>query len=240
MGAGVNLSDRVTSLGLSHGVVEDWPAKDTNVWTTTSADSGTATVGDGAGGVCVLAPGAGAATDNNEVYIQTKELYKIAANKPLVAACRLQFAEANTDDANVFFGVLDAPIANTLVDNGAGMKTSFSGAAIFKVDGSNLWQCIYSDGSTQTLSGPLTAAVALNKVAQTAGGSAYQLLEIEMRPFSATRLEVIFKINGVCVFKMMERTYASATEMALAAGAKLGGANAELVNIDYIFALQKR
>jgi hypothetical protein len=128
---------------------------------------------------------------------------------------------------------MDAPIANAIVDNGAGPKTSFSGAAFYAYDGSVNWNVIYSDGSTQTKA-ELTASNSLNKQANVAGSAAYQLLEIEILPKTSTLLDVIFKINGSTVFKMLDRTYANATEMAIAFGAKNGSANQQVLNVDMV------
>jgi len=236
----LNIPERVAVLGLVHGVVDDFPAKDTNVWTTTATDSGTAAVGDAAGGIIVLNPSDGTVADNDEVYLQTKELFKIVTGKPLFASILIQFTEAATNAANVMFGFMDAPTANCIVDNGAGPKTSFSGAVFYKVDGETVWRCMYSDGSTQSGSGQLTATNTLNKVEQTAGGSSYVKLEIEIVPTSSTTCDIMFSINDVCVYKFMDKTYASATEMALMVGAKNGSANQETINVDWIVGLQKR
>lgn len=236
----INFPDRLLLLPLSNLVADDFPAKDTAVWTTTATDSGTAAVGDAANGIVQLLPSDGTVADNDEIYLQTKELFKIVVGKPLQAGVFLQFNEAATNAANVMFGFMDAPIADCLRDNGLGPKTSFSGAVIYKVDGSSQWQCMYSDGATQTASGLLTAITALNKVAQTAGGAAYVKLEIEIVPTSSTLCDVSFLINDVCVYKMMDRTYANATEVALMVGAKNGTANQETINVDWIYGIQKR
>ena len=240
MSKALNFPDRVLSLGLVNSVVDDFPAKDTTVWTTTASDSGTAAVGDVVNGVVQLLPSDGTVADNDEVYLQTKELFKIAAGKPLMAGIYLQFTEAATNAANVMFGFMDAPTANAIVDNGAGPKTTFSGAVIYKVDGQNLWQCAYSDGAVQTFSGLLNVATALNRVAQTAGGAAWVKLEVEIIPTAGGLCDVAFTINDVCVFKMLDRTFANATEMALFVGAKNGSANQETINVDWIYGLQKR
>ena len=235
----LNLTDRFNLMPLVHGVVDDFPAKDTNVWTTTATDSGTAAVGDAAGGVVTLAPSDGTVADNDEVYLLTKELYKIVSGKPIKLLAYVKFTEANTDDANVFVGLMDGVAADSIVDNGAGPKTSFSGAGFFKVDGGTTWKVIYSDGSTQTIK-ELTADISYDGVLKTAGGSSYQKLEIEIVPHTSTACDITFMIDDVVVYKMKDKTYASATEMSLVVGAKNGGANNESILVDYIGALQKR
>jgi hypothetical protein len=203
-------------------------------WTTVVSDSGTVAVGDAAGGIIVLTPSDGTVADNDEAYLKsTNEVFLIANNKPLLAEARVQFTEANTDDANIFFGVADAIGANTLVDDGAGMKTSFSGAAIYKVDGGTVWKCISSKSTTQTISTSLT----------TAGGATPQTLRIEIRPVTSTVAEVTFWVDGVQLRESTSRgeapikhqlTYTSATEMQVGAGVKNGFTNLETLNIDYV------
>jgi len=108
---------------------------DGDAWTKLDADSG-ATVAidaDGTDGVMLLTTGA---TDNNEASLaSTNELFLFAADRAIVIEAHLQFAEANTDDANVAFGLADAWGANLLGDNGAGPKSSYSGCLIYKADG---------------------------------------------------------------------------------------------------------
>lgn len=236
----LNALDSLLKLALVHSIQDDFGWKDTVKWTSTATDSGTSLATDAAGGVMALVPSDGSVADNDEIYVQSsKETFKIADGKPISIGGYIQFTEANTDDANVFVGILDAPIADTLVDNGAGMKTSFSGAAFYKVDGGTRWQVIYSDGATQTIA-DLTATNTLNKVAQSAGGASYQLLEIDILPKTSTKVDIVFKIDGKVVYKMIDKTYASATEMAVAVGAKNGGANNESIKVDYLWAAQKR
>jgi hypothetical protein len=206
-------------------------------FTTVATDSGTVSVGDTAGGVVALVASDGTVADNDETYIRsTKEVFLFAANKPLACEARLQFAEANTDDANVFFGFIDAIAANTIVDDGAGLKTTASGACIFKVDGGTVWKFMTSLSTTQTISTSTT----------TAGGASYQTLKIEVNPISSTQAEAIPYVNGVQLVDSNNKpikhlfTYTSATEMCVGGGVKNGGANLETLNFDYIAAAQLR
>lgn len=195
------------------------------------ADAGTScAVSDAHGGVLAMGT---AATDNNEVIIKsTKEIFKIAANRQLVAEARFQYSEANTDDANVAFGFMDAAGANALVDDGAGPKSSYSGAVFYKVDGGTNWNVQAADGATKT-SAELTATNSLTKTAQAAGGSSYKTFRIEIYAISSTQVEVSFFIDGVHVYKITT-TYANATEMQVFVYVKAGGSNAETVNVDYL------
>lgn len=206
---------------------------DTQLWTKTDGDAGASVAvdGDGVGGLLTLTTGA---TDNNEAYIETtNELFKIVAGKEIELEARLTFTEANTDDANVAFGVIDAPGANTLVDDGAGLKTTASGAAIFKVDGGTVWKTFSSKSTTQTIT-----------TSKTTAGGAYQTLKILIRPRDLVTADVTFFVDGAQLQDTNSSagqpdishsiTYSSATEMAVFCGVKAGGANSEVVNLDYI------
>lgn len=199
-------------------------------------DGGTAAVLDSAGGIMSMA--VTDATDNDEIGIYSAvEMFKHADNKPILAQCRLQYAEANTDDANVAFGLANAPVADTLVDNGAGMRTSGSVFAIFKVDGGTVWKCCSQNNSITTVSTSTT----------TAGGSSYQELRIEILDYTSTLCQVVFSVDGK---RLVDSTtgkdivhtclYASATEMAVFAQIKNGSTSPETLLVDYIGAWQKR
>jgi hypothetical protein len=212
-----------------------------DLWTSLVADAGTSlTVNDAHGGRVTLATGA---TDNNEAYVfTTKELFKIADGKPHEIIARLQFAEANTDDANVAMGFMDAVGANALVDNGAGPKASYSGATIFKVDGGTKWKCQSSNGAAQVTT----------ESKHTAGGSGFHTLRITIEPIDSVNAEVSFWIDTAggdnwsqmrdANDKPIKHTLAlaSLTEMMAFAGVKAGGATSESLVIDLIDPAAKR
>ena len=210
-------------------------------WATTLTDSGTASVGDAAGGILAIVPSDGTVADNDEAYVESaNEVFRFTADKPALFEARVQFTEANTDDANVLVGLMDAVGANALVDDGAGPKSSYSGAVFFKVDGGTVWQAETSNSTTQTTT-ELTAANVNNlaKRAVTAGGAAYQTLRIEYMPYSATNAYVSFFVDGV-LCAQHDYIFTSATEMQLAFGVKNGGANNETLNVDYVSCTQSR
>ena len=210
-------------------------------WVTTLTDSGTASVGDAAGGIIALVPSDATVADNDEAYIESaNEVFKFAADKPLVFEARVQFTEANTDDANVIVGLLDAVGANSLVDNGGGPPSSYSGAVFFKIDGGTVWQTETSNSTTQTTNELTSTNVNnLSKKSQTAGGAAYQTLRFEYMPYSATNAYVTFFVDGVTVAQH-DYIFTSATEMQIGIGVKNGGANNETLNVDYVVCSQER
>lgn len=204
-------------------------------WTTLVADSGTSVaVADAAGGVVQLTTGA---TDNNEALIKTaSEIFLFAADKPAVYEARAKWTEANTDDANVALGWADAVGANTMVDDGAGMKASYSGAVFYKVDGGTTWNFQTSLGATRTTTALVDAS----------NSGAYQTLRIEARE-QGNVIELVPWIDGrQCVDATYGRpvkhyiTLGSPTEMQAFAYVKAGGANSEVLNVDYVAAFQLR
>lgn len=224
-----------------HGIFDDFDRDvDAAEWVSTLTDSGTASVGDAAKGILALVASDGTVADNDEAYIESpNETFLFAAGKAIAFGALVQFTEANTDDANVFVGLLDAVGANTLVDDGAGPKTTASGVGFFKVDGGTTWNIFASLSTTQTKVN-LTAANSLDKLAKTAGGASYQRLEIVVIPKNTTQQDVEWYIDGVLVYKLTDMVFTSATEMQIGAGVKNGGANNETLNIDYIYAYQIR
>lgn len=239
MPALLNLGPSVLNRRLVFGVESDFDEFVTgDKFTDTSADTGAAVANtDAAGGVVTLTTGA---TDNNECYLlSTKELFLIALDKPILASCRLKYSEANTDDANVAFGLMNAVAANSILDDGAGLQASYSGAAFYKVDGGLNWKVEASIATTRYGATELTATNSLDKVAKVAASSAYQWLDIEIVPFSSTQAKVNFFIDEVLVHSIT-MTYTSATEMMVFVGVKAGGANSEVVSVDYLGAWQKR
>ena len=235
---------QVADLGrLYHGFYDDFQYE-SSLWTTTATDAGGSNILAQTGGVMELDASDGTVADNDEVYLATREVFLFEASAPLVVEALVKFVEANTDDANIMFGLMDAVGANSLLDNGGGPKASYAGAVFFKVDGSTYWQAESSDGATQKttlLDGtqPVMQGSPATGEAQTAGGT-WQTLSIEWRPKTSSKADVLYWIDGVLVAKHVDFTYANATEMAVAAGVKNGGANEEKLDLDYVFAYQKR
>jgi len=212
-------------------------------WQIIAPDDGTAIIADGVPGELDLLTGGG--SDNDEIYIaRAVEEFLFADDKPLYWSTRLRLAEANTDDANIICGVMDAVAANRLQDDGAGPPSSYSGAVFFKVDGGTVWQFETSLGSTQIT----TALAALSPD----GASDYHTLWIEARRRDATTIELIPFIDEAGGQKKDQAldangdkikhtiTLGSPTDMMAFAGVKNGGANAETLIVQYMAAYQLR
>lgn len=199
-------------------------------FTSILTDSGSAADSDAAGGVLVILPSDASVVDNDQALLKTtQEVFKVANNKPIVIESGFTYTEANTDDANVFFGLVDALAADCIRDDGAGMKTTGEAYTIYKKDGGTKWIChSHCNGGTAT---ETTTAI-------TAGGAVKQ--RIEIKPVSATIANVAFYINDEHV-ATHSQSYASATEMNLGCGIKNGGDTVvEGLYVDYIYGEQLR
>jgi hypothetical protein len=208
-----------------------------HLWTNLAADAGVTAFAqsDAAGGVI---SGATGATDNNEIAIRTtNEVLLVAAGRPILLEARVQYAEAATNAANVAFGAGDALGADWLVDNGAGPRTSGNQVLIYKVDGETVWRAQARNGTGVTTSQSST----------TAGGSAYQILRIEVKDMSTTQMTVTYSVDGVILKDSTtgqpinhQLNISGSTEMRVGLYAKAGGATSETVLCDYIGAYQVR
>jgi hypothetical protein len=210
-------------------------------WTSLVADSTpTVAVGDAVNGVVALFTDT---TDNNEVAIRsTAELFKVGTNREIYGRCKLQYAENDTNKANVFFGFGSAIGADFLVNNGAGPRVTGDILGIFKVDGGTVWKCVSQVNGTATVTESTT----------TAGGTTAQVLEVIAKDWDGVKMEVLFKVGTVAGGSEFLKdsngnvirhtvAIASATEMNIGVYVKTGGgAGGETVNVDYIYGAQNR
>lgn len=208
-------------------------------YVTSTADGGTAAVGDAVGGVLTLLSSAASDTDNDENWLATiNEVFLCGAGKALEAKAYLRFAEAATSAGNVFFGFASAIGADLLVDNGAGPRTSGNIIGIYKVDGGTVWRCVTRWGSTTNVLDSISAA--------TAGSSSYQTLGVHVADGGASGTSTVsFSVNGVLLKDATSGQdivhyfpNASATEMQLGLYVKQGSATAESVLLDKWMASQ--
>lgn len=210
-------------------------ATGTDGLTALAADAGASVaVGDAARGVALLTTGA---TDNNEAALRsTTELFLVAAGRPLYGRFRAQYAEANVDDANIFLGFANALAADTMVDNGAGPRASGNVFCVEKRDGETTWRLTTRNGTTTTSTLSTT----------TAGGAGFSTIEIEVEEFDSVNFFVVALVDGV-ILKDANGTrirhtvpISGSTEMMVGAYVKAGGANSEVLSVDYLYAHQLR
>lgn len=235
----INMPPMAALMPHTFGVYDDFEY-DKDIWTDTGDTGGGASVavGNTFGGACVLTTGA---TNNNEMYRATGGIFQFAADKPFVATCRLKYTEANTDDANVIFGIQTDLNADALIDDGGGPATSSAYNAVwYKVDGGTRWQVQTS----------VNASATTTDTQYTPGGGSYQTLRIQYQPKTSAIAEVTFWIdtNGGNDFVQarqynihdrapsIKHTMSSlgGGVVGLIVGVKAGGANSEVLTVDYI------
>jgi hypothetical protein len=205
----------------------------------TVTDTGTVAMGDAAGGTVILTPSDGTVADNDEAYLATpNEVFKLASGKPLYGRARVQFAETTADKVNVAFGFQNAVGANSLVDDGGGPKVTGDCLAIFKKDGGgNFWHAAAYCNGTGTATKSKTAAAA----------ATWYDLEIFATDNGDGTFSVTYKVDGNILRDFTTNvpishsvTVASATEMQMWLGVKLGAAtNNDTLTCDYWLGKQK-
>lgn len=238
MPSALNVPDAALKGRLTHGFFEDFQEYTTaDLFSTTASNGGGVTEQDAVGGQVLLDTSDSTVGDNDETYLHnTNEQFLIAADKPIEFAARIKYAEANTDDANVIVGLMDAVAADSIQDNGAGPDGTFDGAVIYKVDGGTVWRFMTSNATTQTDSISTT----------TAGGSSFQELEIRIRHQDASYCSCVPLVDGVQLQdsngNLIEHkiAYSGLAEMAAVVGVKNGSTNEETVYVDWISCYQKR
>lgn len=222
-------------------IFEDFWADQTDLtWIDTITDTGTVLINDAAGGIVTLTPSDGTVADNDEVYLFTaNELFLFLAKRNLYARCRLNFVETAAGIYNAMFGFANAPAANLIVDDGAGLRASGSILALEKRDGETAWRLTTRNGSTVTST--------LSTASTTMVAGQYQVLEVQaedvgngsMRCSARVNGRLLVDVNGLPIRHSVLIT--GATEMAVGVGAKLGAAtNNDALNVDLIYAAQGR
>lgn len=212
--------------------------REDNTWLDTVSDTGTAVVSDAENGVLVLTPSDCTVADNDEAYISSAvELFKFGVNRAIYGVCKFRWTETTANIPNIGFGFMNAAVADSLTDNGGGPKVSGSTLAIYKVDGGAVWRVASSCNGTSTVTVTNAAAVE----------DTDYIAEIMCNDWDGVSMQVSFKINGsyLCdtnnVIIRHTVLIASATEMDLWAGIKLGAAtNNDTMSIDYIYGAQTR
>jgi len=228
----LKLPEEALMMSLRHGFFDDFQgfltATSTAKYTVVTAVDGTVTQKDARpGGVAILSAAASASGNEDTYLAREAETFCPAADKPIAFGALVQATEDDTNQNNLYVGLADAVAANLLVSDGAGPKTSGTMLGFYKVDGGLNWNIIASLGSTQTKV-ELSAANSLDKVAKVGSGSADQLLEIDFLPKNSTQADVIFKIDGITVYKLTDWVFTSATDVQAVAGVKDGDAGDEV------------
>lgn len=199
----------------------------------TITDSGTVLMGDAVGGIVTLTPSDGTVADNDEAYIATpNELFKFGTARTIYGRAKLQYTEVTANKVNIAFGFQNAVGANSIVDDGGGLKVSGSTLGIYKIDGSDsLLRVVSSCNGTSTVT-------VTNK---TVAAATWYVFEIECKDNGGgVNMDVLFKCDGEYLKdsnnNIIRHTVAiaSATEMQMFAGVKLGAStNNDTLLLDY-------
>lgn len=184
------------------------------------------------------------ATGNNEVWIATtNKLFTAIDNRSFMAECILNYTEASTNNAGIFFGFHSAFAAGLLADTTFALGSSFSGMGIYKILGSTVWKCVTSKSATQTLSTSQlstinTGYVRLRIEVQAVGDPAQDMAEVSffVDDLPLYDAAVTFKNQAI----KHQLTYTSFAQAKLGLMVKAGTTASEIVNLDAIGWTQER
>jgi hypothetical protein len=169
--------------------------------------------------------------DNDECYVASiNKVTKFQTDKKVYFEAKVKLTEANTDDANWCAGLCSVYAANTLVDNGAGLVTTFDGAMFYKVDGTMKIYFRTSNGAVQGDAIDMGTFVS---------GTWYTLGFLYDYNDGVTA-KVTPYVNGVA--GTTQNITISGLDALLHAvfGVKAGGANEEALKVDYVRVLTER
>ena len=213
---------------------------DAKTWTAALTNSAAPTISsslqDG-----VLVQANTAATNDASFIYSTVPLFKWANNIVHTAECVLQFTEASTNNANVWFGFTSVNTVAMLVNGSAGPATSGTFAGWYKQGGSLVWKTASSQSTTQNL----------NTTTYTAGQAGYQRLRVQVEIVNSVaevtywidqggttsggiqaRNNASYPANGAPIKDFI--SLSSPAAMYLGIGIKNGTTSAETLNVDYL------
>lgn len=208
---------------------------DAQLWTKAVAGTGTVTHEGDAGRSCMKL--FCTAANDAAVLPTTNELFKFIANKPMVFETRVIFTDVNTDDGHVFFGCANALAATTMADS-TGAITATDAIGIYKLPDTTVWAFHTEINTSITGLGSATTGSVSDT---TAGGSAFQVLRIEVVPRSSTVFECRPYVDGVQLKTstgtpiMHTVTLGTATDMDFGVMTKSNHANDFNFYCDYLY-----
>lgn len=223
---------------------DDFVVYSTNRWTFTDVAAGpNATATLNVSGVTAVTLDT-SNTDNAEGLLASNTAWDITSGRPTTWESRATSPEANTDDANYFFGHSSTKTTTMLQNNGAGLVASFSGFGFYKVDGGTYWKFASSVAATR-YGDNTTKSLALN--------TGYSSFRVEVRPISSTECEIVplIDLNGGNNYAQCKDyttgllikhilTYTSYAPAYCMMCIKSGGANSETNNVDWVRTSQRR
>lgn len=162
--------------------------------------------------------------DNDECYVGSRIFGKFQTNKKVYFEAKVKLTEANTDDANWCIGLCSVYAANTLVDNGAGMVTTFDGAMFYKVDGTMTTKFLVSNGAVQNTPQSMGTFVS----------ATWYTLGFLYDYNDGTTAKVTPFVDGVAGTAEDVTISGLDALLRLVMGVKAGGANEENLKVDYV------
>jgi hypothetical protein len=128
---------------------------DTQLWTKTLTGSATApTVTNPAASNGVISLGNVADQINASAIVATTlKNWTFAANRPMFAEASIQYTEAATNNAAIFFGFASAMGATFLANTTSVPIVTGSAAGIYKLFGETVWRALLNVNGVQVLSG---------------------------------------------------------------------------------------
>lgn len=216
-----------------------------NGWQVYAPQNGNFTLGNTQGGVITLSPSDpnGSAAASDEIYLyQSLNTLEPTAGYPIYFEALIQYTEANTSDAGIFFGLASSfGTAGLITAASAGMKNTGTIIGFYKIDGQTNWSVIAQNGSTN-FSEETTIAC---------GTSTYQRLSVEMLDDISGYTKVVFKVDGqlarVASFPQLPYTalltLSGIANCSIGFGVKNGASvtgGAESLNIDYVGVAESR
>ena len=128
---------------------------DAQLWTKTLTGAATAptlTTPNSSGGVISL--GNGSTNANSSAIVATTiKPFIFAASRPMYGVCELQYAEAATNNAGIFFGMASAMGATFLADTTGVPIATGSAVGIYKQAGDTIWRGMVNVNGVQVLTG---------------------------------------------------------------------------------------
>jgi hypothetical protein len=214
-------------------------------WTSVLTDSGSATIGVGTldTGAIVLVPSDGTVADNDEAYAYGLKVANLKSGAGFGAYWMVQYTEANTDDANIAFGLSKtAPIANFLVDDAGGVSNSanYDGFFFEKVDGGTTWNILtqwsgasYSKRTNTSVSTIFSGRALYGIEVTTNGLVATAVFKAWYSPLTGGTPQVLGETGAIIPVAMQHTfTFSSTTALLPVMAVKNGGANNESVAFD--------
>jgi hypothetical protein len=205
----------------------------TNTWNTVLSTSATAAA---AAGIVTLT-NAGT-TANDEVYLFSRQaLFTPGSNHNAYLTAYIQWTEQNTNQANVFFGIMSGVASGALVSGNGGMRTTGTCIGLHKVGGGTNWiaHAQNPSGSTSTLDDLSTT--------QAGNSATYTKLEIEIMAQYGSTAEISYRVENVLlrynnnnqqvIKHQLDLTSLAAAELCVLLRAGTTATNAESLLIDY-------